>query len=70
MVKKCKVRKENLYLSENQLSRNEMWCVVDNHNCMCHISAKGFLDSNYNQAVIQKNQFFKLSKLPQISHIP
>ena len=45
-----------------------MWCAADNHNYMCHICAKGFLDSNFNKAVIyQKYQIFM--KLPQISHI-
>ena len=44
-----------------------MWCVVDNHNYMCHICAKGFLVSSFDKAVIEKkNQFF--TNLPQISH--
>ena len=40
-----------IILTENQLSRNEMWCAVDNHNQIIIIcdpnvqfSAKGFLD--------------------------
>ena len=37
-----------LYLTENLPSRNEMLCAADNHNNMCHICAKGFLDSNFN----------------------
>ena len=41
-VKKHKIGKGNLYLTENQLSRNEMWCAADNHIHMCHICAKGF----------------------------
>ena len=40
-----------------------MWCAADNHNYMCHISAKGFLDSNLNEAVIDKISNFQ--KLPQ-----
>ena len=24
-----------------------MWCAADNHNYMCHICAKGVLDSNF-----------------------
>ena len=45
-----------------------MWCTADNHNNMCHIIyAKGFLDLNYNQAVIGKYQIF--TKLPKISDI-
>ena len=31
-----------------------MWCAADYHNLMCHICAKGFLDSNFNQAVTDK----------------
>ena len=34
--------KENLYLCENQLSRNIMWCAANNHNYMCHTSAEEF----------------------------
>ena len=41
-----------MYLTENRLSRNEMWRASDNHNNhnrpMCHISAKDLLDSNFN----------------------
>ena len=33
--------------TENQLSRNEMWYAADNHNYMCHICAKGFLNSKF-----------------------
>ena len=35
-----------------------MWCVADNKNYMCHICAKGFLDSNFNLAVIDKISIF------------
>ena len=31
-----------------------MWCAVVIHNYMCHICRKGFLDSNFNEAVIEK----------------
>ena len=31
-----------------------MRCVADNHNYMRHIWAKGFLDSNVDEAVIDK----------------
>ena len=37
---KKQYEKGNLYLIENQLSRNKMWCVVDNYNKMCNICAK------------------------------
>ena len=48
MVKKHKIRKGNLYLTENQLQRNEIWFAQDNHSYMHHICAKGFLDLNFN----------------------
>ena len=47
-VKKRKIGKENLHLTENRFSRNDMWCATDNHNYMYHICAKGFLDWNFN----------------------
>ena len=40
--KKRKIGKGNLYLTENQLSWNEMCCASDNHNYMCHTCAKDF----------------------------
>ena len=46
-VKKCKIGKGNLYLTENRLSRNEMWCAAENQNHTCHIYAKGILDLNF-----------------------
>ena len=33
--------------------------AADNHNYMCHIWAKGFLDSNFNQVVIDKISNFQ-----------
>ena len=45
---KTRIVKGNLYLTENWLSRNEMWCTAYNHNCMCHTCAKELLDSNFN----------------------
>ena len=50
--KKKKLGRGNLYLTENRLSWNEMYCAADNHNYMCHTCAKEFLDLNFNQAVI------------------
>ena len=35
--------------TENRFSRKEMECTIDNHNCMCNICAKGFLDSESNR---------------------
>ena len=40
------------------LSRNEIWCAAGNHNYMSHACAKGFLDSNFNEAVIDKKSKF------------
>ena len=57
-----------MHLTENRLRRNgvwTMWYVADNHNYMCHIYAKEFLDSNLKQS-LTKYQFFM--KWPQISH--
>ena len=31
-----------------------MCCAADNHNYICHTFAKDFLDSNFNEAVIDK----------------
>ena len=58
MVKKRKIRKRNFYLTENWSKRNEIWLADDNHSYKCHIFAKGFLDSNFNEAVIDKISFF------------
>ena len=46
--KKKNIGKENLYLTENRLSWNEMCCAADNHNYICHTCAKACLDSNFN----------------------
>ena len=58
-VKKPKIGKGNLYLTENRLSRNEMLCSSDNHNNMRHICAKELLDSNFNETVIDKISIFQ-----------
>ena len=53
MVNKTpKIGKGNLYLTGNRLRRNEMVCAADSNNYMCHICAKGFLNSNFNEEVI------------------
>ena len=62
-VKKHKIRKGNLYLTKNRFERNEIWFAEDDHSFMCHICAKGFLNSNFNEAVIDKISV--LTKLPQ-----
>ena len=53
-VKKRKIGKGNLYLTENQWSWNKICCAADNHNNMCHTCAKEFLDLNFNYAIIDK----------------
>ena len=35
-----------------------MCCAANNHNYMCHICAKEFLDSIFNEAVIDKKSKF------------
>ena len=57
-VKKRIIGKGNLYLTENRLSLNEMCCAADNRNYMCHTCAKEILDSNFNEAVIDKIPIF------------
>ena len=47
-----------MYLTENRLSRNEMWYVADDHNYMRQIYSKEFLDSNFNQSVIDTTLMF------------
>ena len=60
--KKRKFVKGNLHLTSNRLSRNKTLWVADNYNYMCHICAKGFLNSNFNQAFIDKiSNFHKIA---------
>ena len=42
-----------------------MWCAANNHNNMCHICAIKFLDSNLNEAVIDK--ISKISNFHEIA---
>ena len=35
-----------------------MWCAADNHNYIRQLCAKGILDSNFNQAAIDKISIF------------
>ena len=65
-AKKRKIRKGNLHSTENQLRWNEMCCAADNHNYMCLTCAREFLNSNFNETVIDKISNF--TKLPQIPH--
>ena len=53
---------ENLYLTENWLSWNEMCRASDNHNYMCHTCAKEILNSSFNYAVIDK-----ISNFPEVA---
>ena len=36
-----------------------MWCAAGNHNYMSNICAKGFLDSNFDYAVVDKISIFQ-----------
>ena len=56
---KRKIQKGNPYVTECRLSKNDMWCAADNHNDTYHTCAKGFLDLNFNQAVINKISNFR-----------
>ena len=61
--KKRKIGKENLYLTENRLSWNEMCCASDNHNYnVSHMCKRIF---KFEQ-LLTKYQIFTI--LPQISH--
>ena len=44
-----KIGKGNLYLTENRLSRNEMWYAADNHNHKCLIKAVIYKISNFQE---------------------
>ena len=58
-VKNVQIGRGDLYCIKYWLSWNEKCCAVNNHNnYMCHICAKGFLDPNFNQAVIVKTLTF------------
>ena len=46
-VKNVNLERENLYLTENRLSGNEMWCVADSIICVTYVQ-KGVSDSNLN----------------------
>ena len=66
--KKRKIGKENLYLTENQLSWNEMCCASDNHNKlyvshMCKRIFKFELQLSSYWQNIKFSQYY-----PQISH--
>ena len=56
--KKRKIGKGNLYVTENRLSWNKMYCASDNHNFVYHTCAKEFLNSSFNHAVIDKISHF------------
>ena len=54
-LKDTKSGREILYLIEKRLSKNEVWCALcaaDNHKSMITLCAKEFLDSKFNEAVI------------------
>ena len=40
--------------------RNELWCAVGNHNYLCHMCARGFLDSNLIKSLLTKHQFHEI----------
>ena len=37
-----------VYWNENQLIKDKIWCVADNHSHLYQICAKMFLDTNFN----------------------
>ena len=44
-----------------------MWCATDDHSYTGHVCAKGYLDTNFNSAIIYKISSFQ--EIAQISHI-
>ena len=62
--KKREIGEQNLYSTQKRLGRDDIYCVEDNHSQVCRMCAKGLLDSNFDETVIEKYNFFK--KLPQI----
>ena len=46
-AEKCKIGKENLYVTKNWFARNKICCAEDNHSHMNNIHAKGLSDSNF-----------------------
>ena len=46
-----------------------MRCAADNHNYMCHTREKDLLDSNFNEAVIDKiSDFHEIAQTSSYSH--
>ena len=56
-------------LTENRLSKSEMYCAAENHNDACHTSAKGYLDSNFHEEVIDKIPFLSSYFLKKLTNI-
>ena len=42
-----------MYLTENRMSRNQIWCATDSNHTYV-LCAKGILDLNVDQGVIDK----------------
>ena len=54
---------------ENRLSRDQMWCAAESYHHTCQICAKGILESNFNQAVIDKiSNFHEIA--PNFTFLP
>ena len=66
-VKKLKIEKGNLYLTENRLGRNEIRCVDDKHNYVSHMSKRIFRFELWLRSYWQNINFFTI--LPQISYV-
>ena len=45
--KPAKLGRGNIRLTENRFSGNEIRCAANNHNYICHICAKEFLDLKF-----------------------
>ena len=60
---KRKIRKENLYLTDNRLGRNKMWYAADNYIYMCHTCADFF----FFRFELDLSSFDKISNFHEIA---
>ena len=66
-LKKRKIGKGNLYLTENRLSRNEMWYASITIICVTYVQ-KNFKIRTWIKQLFTNLKYQFLTKLPQISH--
>ena len=58
-----------MYVTKNQLSRNEIWCAADNQNYMSNVQRIFFKSLKFRTLIKQLLTKYQFStKWPQISH--